>query len=82
MGQVGRIQGYPPEIMALLNTAVSFLGVLFAGSFTIPEITNMLSGDGVRYALGLPTCAYGLIFYILILVLSLRYLRDSRNQTQ
>lgn len=64
---------------ALSNTAVSFLGILFAVSFTIPEIGNLISENGTRYALGLPTCAYGLIFYILIFVLSLLYLKKNKS---
>jgi uncharacterized membrane protein len=47
---------------------ISGIGVLFAGYFTLPEISRILSGN--HYSLGLPTCAYGLIFYILIFWLS------------
>jgi len=63
---------------ALANTVVSFLGILFAGYFTIPEIGYMLSGSAPRYALGLPTCAYGLVFYTLVFILSLLYLKKNR----
>lgn len=65
--------------LALSNTVVSFLGIIFAGSFTIPEIGNMISGNATRYALGLPSCAYGLIFYTLVFILSLLYLRKGKN---
>jgi hypothetical protein len=63
---------------ALANTVVSFLGILFAGYFTIPEIGYILSGSAPRYALGLPTCAYGLVFYTLVFILSLLYLKKNR----
>lgn len=49
---------------------VSGLGIVFAGSFTFPEIGKLISGAGSNYSLGLPTCAYGLIFYIIIFCLS------------
>jgi hypothetical protein len=62
---------------AVTHTVVSALGILFAGSFTIPEIRPLLSGSS-HYALGLPTCAYGLIFYITIFIISIRYLRTKK----
>jgi len=61
---------------------VSFLGILFAGYFTIKELP-VLFADGLgAYALGLPTCALGLMFYILIFVLSLRKDHESQILTQ
>ena len=65
--------------LALASIFVSFLGILFAGYFTVPEIGNLLSGAGTRYTLGLSSCAYGLIFYILVFTLSLFYLKRNRN---
>ncbi len=53
-------------------STVSFLGILFAGYFTLKELP-LLFTEGIKaYALGLPTCALGLIFYVLIFVISLR----------
>ncbi|KND47634.1 MAG: hypothetical protein AB201_01725 [Parcubacteria bacterium C7867-006] len=53
-------------------SGVSLLGILFAGYFTFKELP-LLFTDGIKaYALGLPTCALGLIFYVLIFVLSMR----------
>jgi len=50
---------------------VSSLGVLFAGYFTLKELP-ILFRDGLRaYLLGLPTCALGLIFFVVVLVVSL-----------
>ncbi len=49
------------------NLAVSALGVIFSGSFAVDEIM----GGTATGSLGLSTCVYGLIFYILIFVFSL-----------
>jgi len=57
--------------------AISAVGILFAGYFTIPELSHMFSG-AIRYSLGLPTCAYGLVFYIIIFALSMRQLMKNR----
>lgn len=50
--------------------AVSFLGILFAGNFTIKEIPILLQEGLGAYVLGLPTCAMGLVFYVLIFIMS------------
>lgn len=56
--------------------AISVLGTVFSGSFVVREIIGWVRNGGMDgYALGLPTCVYGLVFYILILVLSLWQLR-------
>jgi uncharacterized membrane protein len=45
---------------------ISFVGIIFSGYFTLFEIP-VLVDKGIRaYVFGLPTCALGLIFYILI----------------
>jgi hypothetical protein len=59
--------------VAKVHLAVTFVGILFAGRFTIPEVVRLISGEG-RYALGLPTCAYGLVFYMLLCVVASLYL--------
>lgn len=57
---------------------IGIIGVLFAGYFTVQELPLLLR-DGVRaYVLGLPTCALGLIFYILIVYISSRSLSKRR----
>ena len=53
---------------------VSLLGVLFALYFTIPEIKGILTLTS-NYSLGLPTCAYGLVFFLLIFILSVRFIK-------
>jgi len=49
---------------------VSLAGVLFAGTLVAKEIPMMFSSFAPSYAMGLPSCAYGLLFYIAIAVLS------------
>lgn len=62
----------PEKVVAF----VSFLGILFAGYFAVAEIAAWFGPAGVTlYALGLPTCVYGLIFYVAIFVIALRALR-------
>ncbi len=46
--------------------SVSFLGILFAGYFTLYEIPVLFQKGLSAYVLGLPTCALGLIFYVLV----------------
>jgi len=58
------------------NLFVSLLGILFAGQFVIPEITNWIQNGNPHYALFFPTCAYGLVFYVIIFILSLRRLEE------
>lgn len=56
-----------------IDVAVSAIGVVFAGSFVYQEIVN----STVTGVLGLSTCAYGLIFYVAIFVISIYALRKS-----
>lgn len=58
--------------------AVSVLGILFAGYFTLKEIPVLFGGGISAYVLGLPTCALGLIFYILIFAISLAVLVKNK----
>src|SRR3989344_2791555 len=52
-------------------TIVSFLGILFAGYFTLGEMPLLFANGFSAYFFGLPTRALGLIFYIAIFILSL-----------
>ncbi len=57
----------------IAGTVISGLGVLFAGYFTIIEIINYFTlPASARYTLILPTCSYGLVFFIIIFILSLK----------
>ncbi len=50
----------------------SVLGTLFAGYFTITELPVLLSEGLGAFMLGLPTCALGFIFYVIIFVLEFK----------
>jgi len=52
-----------------INAALSALGVLFAGRMTVLELAAPQ-----HYRLGVPTCAWGLVFFVAFLILSLRAL--------
>lgn len=54
-----------------LVTGISFIGILFAGYFTLLELPLLFSEGLGAYFFGLPTCALGLIFYVCIFILSL-----------
>ena len=55
----------------LIIGVVSLIGILFAGNFIVPEMKPLFAGSA-KYALGLPSCAYGFIFYVIIFGLVLR----------
>ncbi|MEK7546313.1 MAG: hypothetical protein AAB554_04530 [Patescibacteria group bacterium] len=53
--------------------AVSALGTAFAGYFVVQEVAGWVAaGDVALYGFGLPTCVYGLVFYVALLALSIR----------
>jgi hypothetical protein len=52
---------------AIANAAVSAAGVLFAGQLAVIELVA-----GGHYAMILPTCAWGLLFFLAVLISSLR----------
>ena len=52
---------------AIANALVSTAGVLFAGRLAVVELAA-----GGRYAMILPTCAWGFLFFVAMLVWSLR----------
>ena len=76
---LGFLKKIPEKVMSNIITTVSAIGILFAGYFTIPEIGKLLSGAKTGYTLGLPTCAYGLIFYVIIFILSIWHLVTNQN---
>jgi len=65
----------PATLMLKMNVAISALGVIFSGSFVAQE----LLASRITGTLGLSTCAYGLIFFIAIFVLSLMAFRKSKR---
>ena len=62
-----------------IQIIVSGIGILFAGYFTWPEAVRLFEGNS-SYSLGLPTCAYGLIFYTLIFVLTIREAKATAHK--
>jgi uncharacterized membrane protein len=51
---------------------VAFCGTLFAGYYVVQEIIRYRATGLLAGALVLPTCAYGLVFFVLILAVSFR----------
>jgi len=55
-----------------LNLAVSLLGMVFSGYFTVGEISVWFTEGFKSFGLlGLSTCAYGFVFYIVVFVFTL-----------
>ncbi len=55
---------------------VSFVGILFAGQYVVPEMKELARGVSHNYTLGLSTCAYGMFFFLAIFIISIvRYLQ-------
>jgi len=52
---------------------ISVISVLFALYFMYQEIFVITCLGGCKYSLGVPTCVYGLIFYLIILYNSFKY---------
>ena len=50
---------------------LSFLGVLFAGYFTLGELPVLIREGFGAYLLGLPTCAFGFLVFTAIFFLTL-----------
>lgn len=72
-GLLGKL---PAAKAARANAWVALAGTLFAGYYTASEVIAWLARPAaVRYGLVLPTCAYGLVFYVIILALSVRVAR-------
>jgi hypothetical protein len=59
--------------------AVGVLGIVFAGKYTIDELPLLFDQGLGAYLLGLPTCAYGLVFYVAITVLALKARRAYKT---
>jgi uncharacterized membrane protein len=56
---------------------LSFVGILFSGNLVIREIIN----GSVTGSLGLSTCAYGLGFYVIIFIVSLKTKNNVLQKT-
>lgn len=64
------------EKTSLSILLVSILGMIFAGRFVVNEFVQWSQTGFEWSALGLPTCAYGLIFYMLVSVFVLRFRKN------
>ena len=53
-----------PMLAKRIILAISLVGIVFASSFAFPEIKLLMSGQHHRHPLLLPTCTWGLVFYI------------------
>ena len=64
-----------------VNVGVSLLGIAFAGTLVWRELAHAASiSSAFGYTLGLPSCAYGLIVYAAIFILSvLMLMRGHRS---
>lgn len=58
--------------------SVSALGILFSGYFTALETPTLFAKGLSAYVMGLPSCAYGLIFYVAIFSLSTMLKRSEK----
>lgn len=59
-------------VMRTVVRLVSLGGVLFAGYFVIQEVQRYFAAGFRSGPLGLPTCAYGLIFFLIIFGISFK----------
>src|SRR5581483_5789885 len=60
----------PPRMAARRAiTLTSLAGILFAGYFTLQELPRLFTHGFATYLLGLPSCALGLLFYLVIFFL-------------
>lgn len=72
---LGRFGKTPAKEAAEWLMGFSALGTIFSGSFVVQEVYAWFAAGNVSlYGLGLPTCVYGLIFYIALLIISVRFL--------
>lgn len=78
---IGLFVKYKEKLLNIIILAVSTVGILFAGNFVLQEVTFWMSHQNTSYKLILPTCVYGLIFYILIFIFSLNHLTKSPKQS-
>lgn len=77
---LGRAGKMPAAKAAKGLFGVSLLGTVFAGSFVVQELAGWFAAGHMSfYGFGLPTCVYGLTFYLALLILSARFL--MRRQT-
>ena len=57
---------------------LSGLGMCFAGYYTFRELPKIFDQGAASYVLGLPTCAYGFIVYVAIVMTTALLLREEK----
>lgn len=62
--------------------AVSGLGILFAGYFTGKELPTLIQDGLGAFTLGLPTCAWGMLFFVAIFILAFGTFHDLFKVTK
>jgi|WetSurMetagenome_2_1015567.scaffolds.fasta_scaffold330062_2 hypothetical protein len=63
--------------LSLANMIISGLGIIFSSHFTIMEIEQFFKHESIAYTLLIPTCIYGLIFYVTIFIISINWWRST-----
>jgi hypothetical protein len=63
------------QLVVKINTAVAGLGVLFSVYISVLDLIDFFGREGASYALLLPTCVYGAVFFVVVFVLSLMSLK-------
>jgi len=76
---LGLVRVLQVETMRLVLRLVSLGGVLFAGNFVAQEVQRFWVNGFQTSTFGLPTCAYGLIFFLMIFGLSFRPVYSPGN---
>jgi len=61
------------KIALRVISIISFIGILFSGYLTFTEMSAKASctAGGCMNILGLPTCFYGLVMYVVVFTISL-----------
>lgn len=63
------------ERVVIIHGVVSILGIMFASYFIVHDASPATG----NYALGVPTCVYGFIFYIVIFLFSLKQFAKAKG---
>jgi len=66
------LKKYKSIVLYKTLIGISIVGIIFSGFLTVQELISP-----VDYTLGLPTCAYGFIVYLAILIISSTLLRSK-----
>lgn len=58
----------------------SLVGVIFAGYFSIGEMPLFFKNGPSAYFFGLPTCAIGCVFFVIIFIASIIFKKNIKNK--